>query len=140
MDGARSRRLGQLTGGTFPVERVSNAGSSPTLTTKARKRNSSTLKHLVCSQIPENNLAGRFDSDGVVVARFLGSLGQTEMSAPFILPNFFKKVKSAIDKSPKLCYTIGTKRRWCASVAESPPMCHSTRSSRVLPSVAGVFG
>lgn len=100
-------------GGTFPIKRVSNVGSSPTPTTKARKRNSSTLKHLVCSQIPENNLAGRFDSDGVVVARFLGSLGQTEMSAPFILSNFLKKVKSAIDKSQRVCYNKGTKQREC---------------------------
>jgi hypothetical protein len=30
--------------------------------------------------------------------------GQAEMSAPFILPNFFKKVKSAIDKTGIVCY------------------------------------
>ena len=41
---------------------------------KVPKRNSSTLKHLVCSRIPENNSTGRFDSDGVVGAYFGSSL------------------------------------------------------------------
>ena len=36
--------------------------------------------------------------------------GQTEKSAPFILPNFLKKVKLAIDKPPKVCYNKGTKK------------------------------
>jgi hypothetical protein len=31
------------------------------------------------------------------------------MSAPFILSNFFKKVKSALDKSPRVCYNKDTK-------------------------------
>lgn len=41
---------------------------------KVPKRNSSTLKHLVCSRIPENDSTGRFDSDGVVDAYFGSSL------------------------------------------------------------------
>jgi hypothetical protein len=32
------------------------------------------------------------------------------MSAPFILPNFFNKVKSALDKLPQVCYNIDIKK------------------------------
>ncbi len=54
--------------------------------------------------------------------------------------NYPGKPRGSRQVSSRKNIRLGTKRRWCASVAESPPVCHSTRSSRVLPSVAGVFG